>query len=297
MKTVVLVMTLLLTGIFASAFVLAEATEEESMDLSEIETLDAETVEMEEAIEEMNLEELEEDQYKRIGFTKIWKGQGWINNGEEGHLLTGFWISQGFAKYDTDEQEVESQKIIRAFGGIHIPGAGKYKLVRAPTSDSIEDVEEIAFYVIPAGKKYKLSKEELTADSLDELSVGKLVLTRENQYKGLVTWKGSLSFDGGKMEGEWDVELATSKKVIRTNKLNKVPEMNERAIESGKKVGFWKKFMFWKKDKPNPQEFERPLDNESKEAFKERIQEKNSVRQMRKENIQSIRAQKINAQE
>lgn len=252
MKGTILIIGLLMAGIFAGVFTLAEtenvvsssggggsavpvssssgggaggsavsvssdsttsATNDLAIDASEIETTEIETDEVEELLEEVEAVK----GFKRVGFAKTWRGHGWISNDDEGHLISGFWASQKFAKINTANKEVEGIKTIRAFGRLRIAGAGVYRLIRAPTTEEIENVNSVSFYVISMNKKVYAEESELIRDS-----VGKLVLKRREELKGLTIWDGTLSFESGILQGSWDVELGTDVHVVRPAQIKKI---------------------------------------------------------------------------
>ncbi|MCK5149792.1 hypothetical protein KAJ87_02610 [Candidatus Pacearchaeota archaeon] len=248
MKGTILIIGLLMVSVFAGMFVFAEtenvvsssdgagngsvvsassgaggsaisvssvtsATDDSAIDASEIETTEIETEEVEELLEEVEAV----PGFKRVGFAKTWRGQGWISNDDEGHLVSGFWASQRFAKINTADNEVEAVKTIRAFGRLRIAGAGVYRLIRAPTTEEIESATSVSFYVIPMNKKVYAEESELARDS-----VGKLVLTRREALKGLTIWDGTLNFESGNLQGSWDVELGTDVYVVRPAQIKKI---------------------------------------------------------------------------
>lgn len=235
MKSAILMTTLLIVSIFAGVFVLAEtenvvtssggAGAGGSAVLTEIETKDAaisisnlKPTEIETKDVEVSLQEVEAvEGYKRIGFAKVWRGHGWIDNNKDGYLITGFWASQKLAKIDTSNKEIEKIKTIRTSGRLNIVGIGSYRLIRAPTTEEIENINSVRFYVIPMSKKKYLKEADLSRDA-----VGKLVLNKKEQFKGLITWDGTLSFEEGKLAGSWSVELGTNVHTIKPAQAKKI---------------------------------------------------------------------------
>lgn len=227
MKGTILIIGLLMAGIFAGAFALAETEDvvsssggggsgvmdNSAIDVSEIETTEIETDEVTELLQEVEAV----PGFKRVGFAKTWRGHGWINNDDEGHLISGFWASQRFAKINTADKEVEEVKTIRAFGRLRIAGFGVYRLIRAPTTEEIESANSVSFYVIPMNKKVYAEESELARDS-----VGKLVLTKKQGLKGLTIWDGKLNFESGNLQGSWEVELGTDVHVVRPAQIKKI---------------------------------------------------------------------------
>lgn len=186
-------------------------TTEEAIDVEKLLSEEVTEEEIEEAIREMD----EAHRYKRLGFTKIWKGQGWIENEEEGYLIDGFWLVHGVATITADSETAESnQNKFWAMGRLKIGNTGMYKLIKvsetADIAESIETTGSVTFQVVP------LTAKITTVDSVESESIGTLVLTKQNQYDELTTWNGRLTFESGKFRGNWDVELGTNIRVVRT---------------------------------------------------------------------------------
>ena len=237
MKNVILVVTLLMASIFAGAFVLAETenivsssggaggsaklieveSENVAVSISNLEPTEIETEDIEVSLQKVEAVEV----YKRIGFAKVWRGNGWIDNNQEGYqegyLISGFWASQKFAKVSISDKEIDDVKTIRAYGTLRIARDQTYRLIRAPTTEGKENANSVSFYVIPLNKKRYLEEAELSRDA-----VGKLVLNKKEEFKGLTTWDGTLSFEKGNLVGSWDVELGTDVNVIKPAQVQKI---------------------------------------------------------------------------
>ncbi len=249
MKSAILMTTLLVVSIFAGVFVLAEtenvvsssggggsavAIQSNTAGLTEIQSEDVavsisqiEPIEIQSEDVEVSLQEVESIKgHKRIGFAKVWRGHGWIDNNKDGYLITGFWASQKFAKIDVSNKEIDKVKTIRTFGILRIVKDKTYRLIRAPTTEEIENVNSVSFYVIPineigdAHESHTIQYED--EDILKRDSVGKLVLTRKEKFKGLTTWSGTLSFEKGNLVGSWNVELGTDINVIKPVQVKKI---------------------------------------------------------------------------
>jgi len=171
---------------------------EVSVDLSDLPVDADEKSQIQETIREFE----NEKSTMRIGFAKIWRGQGWIDNGQEGYLMHGFWINQAFTKKaesDALTASAEDFKVEKAFGRMWI-GQTPYHLIKA------EDEDQTIFY---------LHKNSANKDNPEEDALGTLVLIQEESLENMIIWKGSLEFD----RDTWDVELAT-----HVNSLKKTSE-------------------------------------------------------------------------
>lgn len=244
MKGTILVMALLISSIFAGMFVLADETSTTIENVEDAAVEGISSTDIGSAVQDIK----EPQNHKRVGFVKITRGNGWIENGQEGTLINGFWVVQRFAKIDSASNKTV---IARGFGKLHIDRGGNYKLIRTNENDVSENETTVSFNLIPLGNKYE-STEEATANS-----VGHLVLTRELDLKRLKIWKGTLTLNSGKLAGSWNVELATDSKVINHQKVagakagrqgNAAATGNENVTGTEKpKKGFWDKVQFWKK--------------------------------------------------
>jgi hypothetical protein len=161
---------------------------------------------------------------KRVGFANTWTGHGWIENGESGYHITGLWAVQRFAALDADMASVENTESGRAFGRLNIAGSNNYKLVRDNTG-STEDSVNFQVISLSNNKVYPHDMEDSVEGAVYSPSgeilagevVGKFTLTKKASYVGLTTWKGYLVLDSGALQGEWDVEFATTLKRVRQN--------------------------------------------------------------------------------
>ncbi len=274
-KISIAMMLLLVLGIFSTTTVMADdvvninaknvdaisttAEQVEVVEATEIVSEEIESTDVTEIVEEVE----ESSDKKRIGFIRVWKGHGWINNGEEGHLITGLWAVQKFANINSNSKEIEEKSFVRAFGRLHIAGSGMYKLVRY--KDEISE-ETVNFYVVPLRKK-------VNVNSAESASVGKLSLTAKESFRGLTTWEGVLNFDFGDLTGSWDVELGTNVHKVKPRKLVDVERVRiakEKALEEAGvesiedltdeqkvelrtetkkavKKSFWSRFRFWRR--------------------------------------------------
>jgi hypothetical protein len=235
MKSVILMTTLLMIGIFAGVFVLAGTenavsssggsgargsailtkveSENMAVSVSQIKPIEIETEDV-----EVSLQEVEAVKgYKKIGFAKVWRGNGWIDNNQEGYLITGFWASQKFAKVNISNKEIANVKTIRTFGTLRIAKDQTYRLIRAPTTEEIENTKSVRFYVVLLNKKKYLEEADLARDA-----VGKLILDKKEKFKGLTTWDGTLSFKKGNLAGSWDVKLGTNVNAIQPAQVRKI---------------------------------------------------------------------------
>lgn len=279
MKSTILMISLLMIGVFAVSFALADKDTSASLDAEEIasDTVVISSSEIEKTIDEIK----EPKDHKRIGFVKFWRGQGWIVNGEKGRLISGFWAVKKFAKItDSIETDVEKDKIVKTLGRLHIAGFGNYKLEKINDDSSTEDSRRISFNVIP-----------IYSDN----PRGKLVLNKEQEYNGLITWNGELSIINGTTENVWDVKFATNVKTMKPKKVAAI--INEKRIA---KISFWKRLQFWK---GYEKIVEADLRNELKEnpeltkreAAKNIIGEKIDKKRDQIRNIKAERIEKVNS--
>ena len=210
-------------SLFAFSFALADEDTSASVDAEEIasDTI-INSSEIEKTIDEIK----EPKDHKRIGFVKFWRGQGWIVNGEKGRLINGFWAVKKFAKITSTETDVEKDKVVKTLGRLNIAGFGNYKLEKINDDSSTENSGRISFNVIP-----------IHSDN----PRGKLVLNKEQEYRGLTTWTGELSVINGTTENVWDVKFATNVKTMKPKKVAAIIDAKRVA-----KISFWKRLQFWK---------------------------------------------------
>lgn len=232
MKRIVLVITLLLVaGIFATTFVLAEenTNTDVSQNVSQIETTEVTNQEMQETTSEIAEQTVK---FKRIGFTEIWRGSGWITNDNNGYLISGFWAHQAYTKQNASDVKHLS------YGRLHIAKVGNYRLVKTVQSEIAENIE---FYLVPIGIKIKSVEEAQTN------SVGTLSLTKISEYSNLVRWDGTLELKSGSAQGTYNVELGTVKYNVRPIVAAAAAGAIKDARQAGK-ISFWKRVQFWKRN-------------------------------------------------
>ncbi len=224
MKTTYLMVGLLMCSLFATSFVMAE-TVTQAVEVEDLEVQYFNGDEITESLE--NIDEFaQQNQFRKVGFSKISKGHGWLTNGEEGYLFGGFWATQVLASINEGTQNIENPKA-RAFGGLNIGSLGDFRLFK-DFDTSTEDT--VSFYVLER-------KEQVSSiENIESLTIGKLILNKETEFSDFTKWTGSLELTSGDFEGEWDVEVGT-----HTNIVKPVPGLIE-----GRKAGFWNKVKFWK---------------------------------------------------
>jgi len=267
-KLSVPLMLLLISGIFAMTIVLADegaskgmkqSQSEGGMKISDLSSGGIDSEEVSEVLEEAEMKVAPKQ--KRTNPVVLWEGYGWIENSEEGHLMTGLWAFKNLSASDG----YNKSSAPRTFGRIRISGSGVYKLVRQKENSSGENIN---FYVVP-------SEKILTLEDLGEYSIGNLSLSKNNVLNGLTTWKGSLIFSSGDLAGEWNVNLGTITKNVGPKKIaaarrigrvkrkaldeagvKNVEELNdEQKAELEKKIrravakrSFWRRIRFWRRD-------------------------------------------------
>lgn len=242
---------LLLASVFVTSLAMADESnasveESELIEASEIEVEDTNESEVEDVLKEVS----DEKDYKKLGFIVVRRGSGWIENGEEGMLISGFWASQRFVKDQENETRTDSQKgkylpkpKIKHGGIIHIAGAGSYRVIKAleESNETIEELESISFNVIPLLKKGE--KWEGVENAIEN-SIGTFTLDVENKYESLTTFSGTLELDEEKAQGTWDVTFATNVKRVNPAVYAITQDANRAAKKS-----FWKRIQFWKRNK------------------------------------------------
>lgn len=264
MKSTIIIALLLISSIFTGALVAAEDTslidtevedseliETSSIEASEIEITDTDSEDVEEIIKDVGTL----GEHKKIGFVVVRKGNGWIENGEDGRLINLFWASQKFLKENKNEVSEEisdTNNFIKTRGSIHIAGAGNYALIPIKDSneeDSDENNNTISFYLIPLKKD--LFSEHPSIEDLIDISVGTLVLEVEEEYNKLTVLTGKLNLEKGDAQEEWEVNLATDVKRVKpiVSAATKVSATTKDAKDVTKKT-FWQKMQFWKNNKP-----------------------------------------------
>lgn len=133
----------------------------------EVEDLPIEESESESVKE--TLEEFDKEPYKKIGFSEIWRGHGWIietNDGDnEGHLIRGFWINQAFSNNGKafSEKEINENITLKIGEKKTIPGTDKEIYL-----EDIDDSGAVVFYV--ESEMGKLYPEE--SKTFEEIKVG-----------------------------------------------------------------------------------------------------------------------------
>ena len=156
------------------------------------------------------LEEVQaDDGWKRFGASKIWTAFGSMNNGEQGYLINGFWLSQEFADVlSTSDKAIESRKT-KARGHLKIVGYNKNLfIVRTDGDNSNDNVRN--FDIISNARS-----DTALAKNSDEYKIGVLVLEKDHEYRGLTTWNGKMLIESGDLKGTWYVDLNTSLRNIR----------------------------------------------------------------------------------
>jgi len=218
MKNLSLVITLLLlTCVFASSFVLGE----EVIEVSQLESIESPVSEVQEVTSEVATQT---KNFNRVGFTDIWRGNGWATSEEKGSLIYGFWAHQAYSiNGETDTKHL-------TFGKINFVKGGSYRIVKKSQTDVSDYLE---FYVLPLGAKEKITNPEAN-------SLGTLSLYKEKEYSNLIMWNGTLVVNSGERQGTYQVELGTVKDVVRPE----VARAAAGAVKDAKrtaKVSFWKR--------------------------------------------------------
>ena len=249
MKAVLAIIAMLMIGMFAGTLVIAQ----DSVTSDDVET-ELSSEEIDEALEEATEEEdSDKIKHRRIGFAKIFRGFGSIDNDENGYLIEGFWITQKFAIVDSENNEtIESKE--RSNGLIKILGVGNFIIVKDTEASSETDLE----FIITKSRRH------ISEDEAENNSIGTLSLTISEEFEGLTRWTGTLDIENDAISGTWDVELSTDDKAVRKrfgqtgnidsiDRPEKTPNVSERARERAGDVldiagrdavkrGFWQKF-------------------------------------------------------
>jgi hypothetical protein len=209
------VMSLLLVGMFAISFGMAQDVD----DLLEDEASFEEDMGAEEIQDE--LEKTYGGQRDVVGLSKMTKAFGWISQDGKAHAFDAIWVS---LKVPTISNETESEEPMRkrSFGKLKV-GNRVFKLVKKEFTE-----DSLSFYVLP--KTTELSKDNL--EDLDSLAIGVLEVSPGNTTP-LQTWSGTLEItnDSEEHEGTWDVSAAS----------------HTRVKKGVVKEGFWKRLAFWKR--------------------------------------------------
>lgn len=190
-----------------------------------------------------------EERFRRIGFSKTWRGHGWIDNGEDGFLFTGLWSSQKFLKVSKNDNgtQVEEVQLHRSFGSLKIQGQKSLRLVKITDSDTNES-DSVEFWVIPFNRRDYRNDLDVEADA-----IGTLTLSKVNSFNHLTTWEGTLTLESPHdLEGSWDVSLGATKKTLtnrdRSDDSNRdrVNDSEEQAIEAIEKI-IERRISFWER--------------------------------------------------
>lgn len=200
MKAVLTIIAILMIGMFAGIGVMAQ----DSVTSDDVET-ELSSEEIDEALEEATEEEdSDKRNYRRIGFAEISRGFGSIDDGENGHLITGFWVTQKFAIIDPENDEIIESKE-RSNGLIKILGVGNYIIVKDTEASSETNLEFIV----------TRSRRHLSESEAENNFIGTLSLTISEEFEGLTRWTGTLEIESNTISGTWDVELSTDDKAVR----------------------------------------------------------------------------------
>lgn len=245
MKTLSLVlMGVLMLGMFASSFVLAE---DEVTDVPELTNSENTDQNVQDTLDEV----ANTDEFKTVNAKSVTIAEGWGINSDDtkAEIVQAIWLTKKSFELDPEKvKEIretykgdkdkikEELKALstevdeKTFGQIMV-GLGKdhekYKLVgKEITSD------KVSFYVLPIDSKYNV--EEAASASVGTLDLEK------NQYPNLALWSGTLVVDSQK----WKISLASHTKLYKPEQQNKPGEGPKE--NQAKKGGFWEKFMFWK---------------------------------------------------
>ena len=173
---------------------------------------------------------------RRVGFSIFGRGFGSVNNDTDGHLATVVWASQRFALFDKNSNQTVNQTEVRTFGKLRIATVGTYDLYRYEGNE--ENSSTMKFYVIQEGKG------KVTAENAEASSVGVMTLNKEESYKGLTQWEGTIDMDSS---SDWQIDMSTDSTAVKPLQ-GKVK--NSAGVESdatvdadlpGVRVGFWKR--------------------------------------------------------
>jgi len=263
-----------------------ESEDEESIEIEEAQLEGIDSDEIEETLEELEKSQISKE-FKRVGFVKVWRGNGWITSEEQGKLMNGYWVVQRLAKINGETEEVEETKTVRTLGKINIAGAGNYKLVKSSTDDGNND--SIVFDVIPMNeRKAGISPEETNSETTED-HTGILTLNKEKEYNNLVVWKGVLEFNEGILQGSWNVQLATDVKTMRAAKAVAIAN----AVKAGR-VSFFERLKFWKSAKTELKENSENGEEESE--YEEETETSDGVNKVKiKAKAKELRNQRLQA--
>ncbi len=272
MKSISLsIVAILIIGIFAIAFVIAEEQAVETSDDSIIEVAVDNSVNT--AIQESLADSQSGDNdVKIIGMKKVTLTEGWIvsKNNSNAQILTGLWISGTYAKANASQvkqtrdqnkgnktkikeelKKISTETILLAHGRIHI-GFGsdmeKFRLFKKGITNN-----SASFYVIP------INNNAADENEAKNLSIGIFEVTNK-KYPSLTLWNGKLVINSGKYSGEWTVSTASKTKLLKKvakgeekqNKQDDSENQSQKNIknnQSEKKPGFFKRIIFWGKNK------------------------------------------------
>ena len=96
---------LLATSLFAGIGFAAD----EAVDSTTVVEDDFNEEDLKEALDGVDEDNKEEDK-RKVGFAKVWRGLGSMENGEEGFLVNSLWAVQRFAEV-TDEGNIEQETV------------------------------------------------------------------------------------------------------------------------------------------------------------------------------------------
>lgn len=206
----IFVMLLLVSGVFAISVTGGEdqTSLTSAVSISEIATEEIDASQVSDVLSEVG--NIENSKLKRLGFVNLWRGHGWVENGQEGRLIHAIWAVQKYAEVDSlDSDSNPNYTTGRTFGRIHISGDKMYKLVRYLDET---DEKHINFHVVPLNKK-------VNSENAKDYAVGKLSVTLEEVMGDFSTWTGTLKMYSDSLSGSGDVELGVIFKKVRGNGL------------------------------------------------------------------------------
>lgn len=197
--------TLLMLSLFSAAFVLAQDTTraatskgiggkvvdatDKAVEVSTIDDFDFDETRIQSAVNELD----DSTNKKRVGFAKVWRGFGGVNNAETGHLVALMLVTQSF-----EDKE-------RTLGWLRVSDFGTYKLVK---DIDASDFDSRVYYLASS------RNEDL--ESLKSDGIGKLTLDESENYDGLTVWTVSLVVNENGEQTTWHGNIyGESPKVLK----------------------------------------------------------------------------------
>ena len=247
---------LLVSSIFATAFVLADA---EDTDAPETNNVKSDLgIEDQSALAGLVKEANSTLQgYRHFGGSQVTYAQGWATFDDSGYLVNVLWVSQTFAKASVEEiRDIREQYKDCMENEERRNRTCIYNATQALKDVANETIQKRSFGKLQLGvgrnhQNFKLVKNEFTNDSVnfDVYTIDSRNATRDKvgtldleatHYSDMTLWQGQLVIESGDRAGTYEVSLASKSAIVIGLGLNNIESISN-------KKGFWQRLMFWRR--------------------------------------------------